>query len=79
MLVEMVDKVTANFNEIPLHEPDHIAAAISKADNSIIQEPSGEYIEGPSGIQDGEPATTTIAQSQEAMPAGDMSPTAHAA
>lgn len=36
MLVEMVDKVTPNMNEIPLHEPDQIAAAISKADNSII-------------------------------------------
>ena len=62
MLVEMVDKLTPNMNEIPLHEPDQIAAAISKADNSIIQEPTGEYIEGPSGmdIKQEEPATTIV-------------------
>ena len=61
MLVEMVDKLTPNMNEIPLHEPDQIAA-ISKADNSIIQEPTGEYIEGPSGtdLKQEEPATTIV-------------------
>jgi hypothetical protein len=80
MLVEMVDSLTANMNEIPLHEPEAVAG-VSKVDNSIIQEPSGEYIEGASGmdLKQEEPVTTTVVQSQESIAAGDQSPTTNAA
>ena len=36
MLVEMVDKLTPNMNEIPLHEPDQVLAALQSVNNSII-------------------------------------------
>ncbi len=38
MLVEMVDKVTPNMLDIPLHEPDQVAAALTSQQNdtSII-------------------------------------------